>query len=66
LLSKEQIEKRVETLAAFITMVEGKGIVNNIITMDEGAVSMHTPEIKRNPCSASKRVCKSMSRLRVK
>jgi histone-lysine N-methyltransferase SETMAR len=46
LLSPEQMERRVETSAAFVKMVQdkGRGILGKIITMDESAVSMHTPE----------------------
>jgi hypothetical protein len=48
LLSQEQMERRVETSAAFVKMVQdkGRGILGEIITMDESAVSMHTPEMK--------------------
>jgi histone-lysine N-methyltransferase SETMAR len=48
LLSLEQQEARVTTCEAFIKLVANKGrsILDNIITMDESAVSMHTPETK--------------------
>ena len=48
LLSQEQKEKRMETSAAFIQMIKDKGtsFLGNIITMDESAMSMQTPETK--------------------
>jgi hypothetical protein len=38
------MEKRVETLAALVQLVQekGRGILSRIVTMDESAVSMHT------------------------
>jgi hypothetical protein len=66
LLSQKHMEKREETLAAFIMMVEDKGIINNIITMDEGAVSMHTPEIKRQAMQCLKKSMQVNVRLRIK
>jgi DNA-binding transcriptional ArsR family regulator len=44
LLSPDQIEKRVETLAALVQLVQekGRGILSRIVTMDESVVSMHT------------------------
>ncbi len=49
LLSPNQMEKRVETSAAFVQLVQekGRGILSRIVTMDKSAVSMHTPETKR-------------------
>ncbi len=48
MLSQEQMERGVETSAAFVKMVQikGRGILGKIITMDELAVSMHKPEMK--------------------
>jgi hypothetical protein len=48
LLSQEQMERRVETSAAFVKMVQdqGRGILGKIITMDESVASMHMPEMK--------------------
>jgi hypothetical protein len=42
------MEKRVETLAAFVQVLQekGRGILSRIVTMDESTVSMHTPETK--------------------
>jgi histone-lysine N-methyltransferase SETMAR len=50
LLSPIQMEKRVETSAAFVQLVQekGRGTLSRIVTMDESAVSMHTPETKRH------------------
>jgi histone-lysine N-methyltransferase SETMAR len=49
LLSKEQMEERVRTSKEFIKLVQKKGrsVLDRIITMDESAVSMHTPETKQ-------------------
>jgi hypothetical protein len=47
-------------------MVEDKGIINNIITMDEGAVSMHTPEIKRPSMQWPQKSMQVNVRLRIK
>jgi histone-lysine N-methyltransferase SETMAR len=49
LLSPDQMQKRVETSEAFVKLVQekGRGILSRIVTMDESAVSMHTPETKR-------------------
>jgi hypothetical protein len=43
------MEKRVETSVAFVQLVQekGRGILRRIVTIDESAVSMHTPETKR-------------------
>jgi len=48
LLSQEQKEERVRTSTAFVNLVQtqSKAVLRNIITMDETAVSMHTPETK--------------------
>ena len=48
LLSEEQMAERVRTSTAFVKMIrqKGKSVLGNIITMDETAVSMHTPETK--------------------
>jgi histone-lysine N-methyltransferase SETMAR len=48
LLSLDQQQARVTTCEAFVQLVadKGKDILNKIITMDESAVSMHTPETK--------------------
>jgi histone-lysine N-methyltransferase SETMAR len=48
LLSSDQMEKRVETSAAFVQQVQekGQGILSRIVTMGKNAVSMHTPETK--------------------
>jgi histone-lysine N-methyltransferase SETMAR len=49
LLTQEQMDRRKETSEAFIKMIQDKGrdFLGKIITMDESAVSMHTPETKR-------------------
>ncbi len=41
--------ERVRTFQALIDLVwrEGKSVLDQIITMDESAVSMHTPETKQ-------------------
>ncbi len=48
LLSQDQMDRRVETSAAFIKMVQdkGKSFLNKIVTMVESAVPMHKPETK--------------------
>ncbi len=48
LLSLDQQQARVTTYEAFVQLGadKGKDILNKIITMDESAVSMHTPETK--------------------
>ena len=48
LLSQEQMAERVRTLTAFVKLVQdkSKAVLQHIITMDETAVSMHTPETK--------------------
>jgi hypothetical protein len=48
LLSWDQIDKRVETSEVFVQLVKkkGKGILSNIITMDESPVYRHTQETK--------------------
>ncbi len=48
LLSQEQIDRRVETSAAFVKQIQNKGksFLGKIITMDESGVSMHTPTTK--------------------
>jgi histone-lysine N-methyltransferase SETMAR len=48
LLSQEQMDRRVETSAAFVKLIQDKGkcFLGKIITMDESAVSMHTPTTK--------------------
>jgi histone-lysine N-methyltransferase SETMAR len=49
LLSQEQMDERVRTSQEFIQLVQTKGrsVLDRIITMDESAVSMHTPETKQ-------------------
>ena len=51
LLSQEQMEERVRTSTAFVKLVQdkSKAVLQHIITMDETAVSMHTPETKSQP-----------------
>ncbi len=48
LLSQEQMDRRVETSAAFVKLIQNKGksFLGKIITIDESAVSMHTPTMK--------------------
>ena len=48
LLSQEQMAERVRTSTAFVKLVQdkSKAVLQHIITMDETAVSMHTPETK--------------------
>jgi hypothetical protein len=52
-LSTDLMEKRLETSAAFIQLVQEKGpvILSRIVTMDESAVSMHTLRPSASPCS---------------
>jgi hypothetical protein len=42
------MDRRVETLAAFVKLIQSKGksFLGKIIAMDELAVSMHTPTAK--------------------
>ncbi len=48
LLSKEQVDRRIETSAAFVKMIQdkGKSFQDKIIMMDELAVSMHMSTTK--------------------
>ncbi len=48
LLSQERFDRRIETLAAFVKMIQdkGKSFLGKIIMMDESAVSMYTPTTK--------------------
>jgi hypothetical protein len=47
-LSQEQMNRRVETSAAFMQLIQNEGMsfLGKIITIDESAVSMHTPTMK--------------------
>jgi histone-lysine N-methyltransferase SETMAR len=49
LLSPEQQLERVRTSTAFVELIQEKGasVLDRIITMDESAVSMHTPTTKQ-------------------
>jgi histone-lysine N-methyltransferase SETMAR len=49
LLTKEQKQERVRISQEFVELVEREGeeILGRIITIDESAVSYHTPETKR-------------------
>ena len=51
LLSQQQMEERVRTSTVFVKLVQdkSKAVLQHIITMDETAVSMHTPETKSQP-----------------
>ncbi len=48
LLSQEQMDRRMESSVAFLQMIQDKekSFLEKITTMDESAVSMHTPETK--------------------
>jgi flagellar motor component MotA len=48
LLSQEKMDQRMETLAAFVKLIQNKreSFLDKIITMDKSAVSMHTPTTK--------------------
>ncbi len=48
LISLEQMDRRVETSVAFIKPIQNKGnsFLGKIITMEESAVSIHTPTMK--------------------
>ena len=49
LLSKDQMQERVRVCKKFVTAVNrhSKAWLNNIVTMDETMVSLHTPETKK-------------------
>ena len=49
LLSKEQMQERVRVCKKFVAAVHrhSKAWLNNIVTMDETMVSLHTPETKK-------------------
>jgi hypothetical protein len=49
LLSSEQKTERVDCSNPFLDLIRRQSLVvlNNIITMDESAVSFHTPEMKK-------------------
>jgi AraC-like DNA-binding protein len=49
LLSKDQKQQRVEKSQDFVKLVQRRSmaVLNNIVTMDESAVSFHTPETKQ-------------------
>jgi [histone H3]-lysine36 N-dimethyltransferase SETMAR len=49
LLSEEQKQQRVDRCQDFVNMVQrrSKAVLDNIVTMDESAVSFHTPETKQ-------------------
>ncbi len=49
LLSSEQMEERVASSSDFLALLRrhSLALLNNIVTMDESAVSFHTPETKR-------------------
>ena len=49
LLSQEQKKERVRTSRQMVKLIreKGKGVLGQIVTMDESAVSFHTPETKK-------------------
>jgi histone-lysine N-methyltransferase SETMAR len=49
LLSNDQKQQRVDRCQEFVNIVwrQSKAVLNNIVTMDESAVSFHTPETKQ-------------------
>ncbi len=49
LLTEEMKKERVRTSEAFLAMIRrrSKAMLENIVTMDESAVSFHTPETKQ-------------------
>ena len=49
LLSEEQMEERVRCSAAFLKLARNPKVkfLDSVVTMDESAVSLHTPETKR-------------------
>ncbi len=47
LLTDEQKEERVRCSTAFLKLARNPQFLNSVITMDESAVSLHTPETKK-------------------
>jgi AraC-like DNA-binding protein len=49
LLSKDQKQQRVERCHDFVNLIQRRSmaVLNNIVTMNESAVSFHTPETKQ-------------------